>query len=709
VSQKVFAIGHPSQGIEIGHMRPVGTFIVLLLLVGLTANLRAQNATKVPTDDSQLQVTLGDGTAELSGMWKFHTGDDLVWAQQDFDDSGWRSIDVTPPAGSEDTALGTSGFIPGWTSNGYPGYSGYAWYRLRINVVSSHGALAIKMPDIVDDAYQLYVNGNLIGEFGEFSKGKVTAYSTLPRAFRLPREIRSGPMTIAVRMWMDSATPFSSPDAGGMHTPPVLGHASVINTQIRMDWDDTAHGVGSGFLEMLILLLAWLVAMSLLWVDRREPAYLWLSLVCAVTIFSNGVVLIVNFSTWIPQMPGVVLSEVISLPLRIGLWVIFWGYWFRISRMDWVHRVVWGLVLLLIIGTAMLRAPLYGAIVPVRASTYLFPVLQTFKLILAGLLFAITFMGMIRKQKTEGWLAFSAVLLVVVSLYQRELRVFLHVTTTFDVLGFTVSLGTIATIFSLFLITFMLVRRFLHTQRRRDQWKAEIEQAQQVQHVLIPDELPRIAGFAIESEYRPAREVGGDFFQIMPGQELGSALIVVGDVTGKGMQAGMLVAVIVGAFRTAAQYHSDPLMLLNSLNDQLAGRGGASATCLILRITADGEVTLANAGHLAPYLNGVEINMEGALPIGVLPEADFPVMHFQLAPGDTLMLMSDGVAEAQDENKKLFGFERIGEMLQRPISAAALASAAQAFGQEDDILVLRIQRKVHSDSLRNAGAVLAVT
>jgi hypothetical protein len=708
VSQKSLLIGHPNLGIEIGHMRHAGTFIVLLLLVGLTADLRAQNAAKIPTDDSQLQVTLGDGTAELSGMWKFHTGDDMAWAQQDFDDSGWRSIDVTPPAGSEDTALGTSGFIPGWTANGYPGYSGYAWYRLRINVVSSHGALAIKMPADLDDAYQLFVNGKQIGEFGKFTQHGVTPYSSLPTAFRLPREVRSGPMTIAVRTWMDSATHFSVADAGGMHEPPVLGHAAIINTQIHLDWDDTAHGVGSGFLEMLVLLLAWTVTVSLLWMDPKEPAYLWLSFVCAVTMFSNGVVLIVNFSTLIAQMPGVLLSEVIPVPLRIGLWVIFWGYWFRIVRIAWLHRVVWVLVGLLMISTAMLRAPLYGAVVPVHASKYITPTLLGLKLCFAVLLFAITFQG-IRKQKTEGWLAFLAVLLVATSLYQRELHVFLHVTTTFQLLGFTVSLGTVATIFSLFLITFMLVRRFLHTQRKREQWKAEIEQAQQVQHVLIPDELPRIAGFAIESEYRPAREVGGDFFQIMPGQELGSALIVVGDVTGKGMQAGMLVAVIVGAFRTAAQYHSDPLILLSTLNDQLSGRGGASATCLILRITADGEVTLANAGHLAPYLNGVEINMEGALPIGVLPEADFPVMHFQLAPGDTLMLMSDGVAEAQDENKQLFGFERIGEMLQRPISAAALASAAQAFGQEDDILVLRIQRKVHSESLRNAGVVLAVT
>ena len=595
-----------------------------------------------------------------------------------------------------------------WTSNGYPGYSGYAWYRMRINVASSHGALAIKMPLDVDDAYQVFVNGRQIGEFGKFTKGRVTAYLAEPRAYLLPREVRSGPMTIAVRMWMDNATQFNSPGSGGMHEPPILGRVGVIMALVAMDQKEATQEVGSGLFEILFLLLAWTVAAMLLWMDRQEPAYLWMNLVCAATLFSNGLLLFVTYSTWISQMPFVLLADVISLPLRIALWVIFWGYWFKIVQMDWVHRIVWGLALLLIIGTAMLRPPLYGQIVPVGARIYLFPVLQTLKLTLAAVLFAITIRG-IRKQKTEGWLALSAVLLVSLSLYQRELRVFLHVKTFFELLGFTISLGTISTIFSLFLITIMLLRRYLQTQRKREQWKTEIEQAQQVQHVLIPEELPKIAGFAIESEYRPPREVGGDFFQIMPGRELVSALIVVGDVTGKGMQAGMLVAVIVGAIRNAAQYHSDPLTLLNSLNDQLSDRGGAIATCLILRITADGEVTLANAGHLAPYLNGVEIQMEGALPLGMLSGAEFTVMHFQLAPGDTLMLMSDGVAEAQDEHKKLFGFERIQEMLQNQISAAALASAAQDFGQEDDILVLRIQREPESKGVMDAAATVAAT
>ena len=189
-------------------MRYAGTSIVLLLLFSLTAGLQGQDTKAAPAGAVQLEATLGDGTVELSGPWKFHVGDDLAWAQQDYDDSSWGTIDVTPPAGSENVELGTSGYIPGWTGSGYPHHTGYAWYRLRINVQSSHGRLSIKMPDSADDAYQVYVNGKLIGELGEFTASGVTAYSTLPRAFRLPRDLRSGPMTIAVRMWMDSATPF---------------------------------------------------------------------------------------------------------------------------------------------------------------------------------------------------------------------------------------------------------------------------------------------------------------------------------------------------------------------------------------------------------------------------------------------------------------------------------------------------------------------
>ena len=152
----------------------------------------------------------------------------------------------------------------------------------------------------------------------------------------------------------------------------------------------------------------------------------------------------------------------------------------------------------------------------------------------------------------------------------------------------------------------------------------------------------------------------------------------------------MLATLIVGAIRTAAEFTTEPGRILSLLNKRLQGRG--LVTCLALLIERDGNVTLANAGHLPPYLNEREMPMDGALPLGAIPGVEFSVMHFQLAEGDSLMLMSDGVAEAQDARGHLFGFERIGAMLSERATAASLAIAAQNFGQEDDITVLTVAR-----------------
>ncbi len=672
-------------------MLRAGRYLLLFFL--MTASLPAQTAppqrdpAPLPPGaaDAPVEVTLGESTAELGGPWKFHTGDDPAWSQPAFDDSTWHSMDFNPPAGSAE------GYFPGWTARGYKGHSGFAWYRLRVSVAGADRSLAFKMPDNADDAYQVFVNGHQIGEFGKFNGSRVTAYASQPQAYRLPKSFRNGTLTIAIRMWMDSATPFNSPDAGGLHGPPVLGYASIIAAQVRLDWDDFTHEVGSGFFEMLILFMALLMAVALFLLDRQEKSYLWLAIVCAVTILGNGSLLLADFTTAISQTAAVLFSDVLFTPMRIGLWVLFWGYWFRLWRIVRLHVAVWSLVLLLAAGTAMLRPPLYGQFVPVAWHSFLIPFLLTVKLLLAVLLLIVAYRGFTH-QRAEGGMAIAAVLLAAIANYQHELRL-IHVQTTTSFLKFSLNLGTVSTILSLLIITVMLLRRFVLNQRKKEQWKLEIQQARHVQQVLIPDTLPEVAGLYIQSEYRPAREVGGDFFQILPGETPGSALIVVGDVTGKGLQAGMLVALIVGAIRSAAQHTSDPARILSLVNEQLCEREHASATCMILRIAPGGEVTLANAGQLPPYLNGKEMELEGALPLGVIPGVDASVFTFQLGQGDSLILMSDGIAEAQDASGALFGFDRVDELLRRPvITAADIAKAAQQFGQEDDILVLRVER-----------------
>jgi len=670
-------------------MRRLRSSFLLLLWVGLCGALRGQSALVPVAPTPVRSITLGDSAVALTGSWKFHTGDDMAWASPSFDDSGWDAMDLTPPPGSRDPAFGGS-YVRGWTARGHKGYSGYAWYRLRVDVQDGQTALKLKMPNDFDDAYQVYVNGQLVGEFGRFTVHGVTIYNALPRAFSLPANVRSGPVTVAIRMWMSATTPLVDPDAGGLHSPPVLGKASAIDGLLHLDWDRIDHSNYSAFLETKVLLLALLVAFALFLLDRKEPAYLWLGLTCSVLLARACVFLAADYGPWITTNLNLLLVDVILTPMGIGLWVLFWAYWFRLDRMGLLHRMVWGLVVLLGLGMAMLRTSLYGSIVPVHAIVWLSPLTLALKLLLDVLLIWVTYRG-IRKNRTEGWVALPAVLLVIFSPYLIEL-IALHVPTELFLFGVGISIGEIGTMLSLAMITVLLLRRFLHTQREREQWKLELEQAREVQQMVIPAALPMVPGLIIESEYRPARVVGGDFFQIVPHPTDGSVLIVVGDVTGKGLQAGMLVSLIVGAVLAEAAHSGDALTALNALNQRLCGRGHAHATGLALRIEADGAVTLANAGHLPPYLNGNELPMEGALILGMVPEAEFSVMHFQLAPGDTLMLMSDGIAEAQNEQNQLFGFERIHAMLQKPITAAEIAAAAQDFGQEDDISVLSVTR-----------------
>jgi stage II sporulation SpoE-like protein len=637
------------------------------------------------------QVVLGSSSVDLNGPWKFHKGDDLQWAQPDFNDSGWSSVDLTPPAGSYDPFLGTSGFMPGWTALGDAGYSGYAWYRLKVNVQYdpglSEGGLEIKMPDDVDDAYQIFVNGQLIGEFGHFTPSGVRTYLTLPRAFALPRGIKNGQVTIAFRVWMDPSTPLTNPDAGGLHEPPVLGQAGPIERMLRLDWDALNRSQLSRFLELAVLLLAILVAIVLYWLDRKEKAYLWLGLTCAGVALQTTVTLIGDYSAVIPASVFFLFSDAILKPGVIALWIMFWAYWFRMGRMPRQHKMVWGFTIALALMIAMMRAPLYGHLIPIRAVIFLAPLALFMKLLLGGLLLWVAWEGM-RKDHTGAWLAMPAVGLVIVSLYQQELLV-LHVPLSFFPFGMAVGISQIAVVVSLIIITLLLMRRFLQSLKLRQQWEAEIDQARQIQQLLIPEAIPTIPGYVLETEYKPAQQVGGDFFQILPDGH-GGVLILLGDVTGKGLQAGMQVALIVGAIRTTVETSYEPHVVLEALNRRLCGRGQSYATCVAMHVAGDGKTTIANAGHLAPYLNGKELPMTGNLPLGLNPTITFDQVTLQLKQKDRLLVITDGVIEAKNAKNELFGFNRARSISHLP--AAFIVKAAEIFGQEDDITVVSISR-----------------
>ena len=249
------------------------------------------------------------------------------------------------------------------------------------------------------------------------------------------------------------------------------------------------------------------------------------------------------------------------------------------------------------------------------------------------------------------------------------------------------SIQVITTLCAIAALLWLLFREQRRVSDERAEMAGELQAARHVHQYLIPTSMPETPGFTIETEYRPSREVGGDFFQVLP-QADGNVLIVIGDVAGKGIEAGMLATLIVGAVRTAAAFTTDPAGILALLNERLCGR--SLVTCLALLINQDGAATLVNAGHIPPYLNGHEIPLDGSLPLGAVSGMQFPVLRFNLAADDSLLLLTDGVGEAQDAHGKLFGFDRIAELLHTGADGAAIARAAQAHGQEDDITVLTL-------------------
>lgn len=233
-------------------------------------------------------------------------------------------------------------------------------------------------------------------------------------------------------------------------------------------------------------------------------------------------------------------------------------------------------------------------------------------------------------------------------------------------------------------------RRRMRVTTEKVSLETEMAAARAVQQVIVPEHAECFPGFCVDSTYVPAQQVGGDFFQILPDNE-GGMLVVVGDVTGKGLPAAMLVSMLVGSIRTAAEDSDDPARILLKLHDRLVGRSsGGYATAIAARIGNDGTVTVANAGHLPPYLDGEEIELAGTLPLGFAGAGQYQKSTFVIEPGSRIVFCTDGVVEAQGRDGELFGFDRTRRISTR--TAAEIGEAAREFGQSDDITVVAIER-----------------
>ena len=573
------------------------------------------------------------------------------------------------------------------------GRYGVEWHRIEATIPSNLVQPQQQLGLVVQGeqpVYQVFVNGQLIGGSGSFNTYMGPQYSRT--ILRMPANLPAdGHITIAIRtLNLHGYLPAVGFD-------PAI--APLDQAQQVMDEDTLAHLRASWqhYVCFALLACAGLVFFLLFSVNTRLREYFWLGalLILLFTFRLGELSAVLNMG--IPSWAGVV-----NYNLGNGLQpliIVEFVFAFLGRRVTKLFRLIEILGAMSFLNLILLAPFIYQHLIPLTRVIEPHVMHSYGVTILAANLSQLLLIPMCFRSKLAEmrWIGGAILFLTIVEGRWQA--------------GWGLSLGSPAQSFRwgavefdlrpvawlLFAIVMLIAMTFRlrRIQDRNREVEQEMVAARSVQQILIPDRIPSIAGLLIDSSYLPAQEVGGDFFQILPipnpaDPESPSAFIVLGDVSGKGLKAAMTVSLIVGTLRTCARHCSSPSELLAEVNRSLVGRSDGFATCLALMFQPLGKLTVANAGHPNPYLDGVEIQTEANLPLGLLGEVRYSEITFQLHPGSFCTLVTDGVIEATSLSGELYGFERTQAISIEP--ANVIAEAARQFGQEDDITVLCVTR-----------------
>lgn len=241
--------------------------------------------------------------------------------------------------------------------------------------------------------------------------------------------------------------------------------------------------------------------------------------------------------------------------------------------------------------------------------------------------------------------------------------------------------------------------------RSRERIEQELKVAQLIQQQFLPSELPKLGGWHVSAFYRPAREVGGDFYDFIELAD-GRIGIVIGDVTDKGVPAALVMASTRSILRSVAPREPSPGKVLQEVNELLVPDIPAQmfVTCMYgVLDPATGRFEFANAGHNLPIVrSGEQVREPRAtgMPLGLLPGMAYEETTETLAAGESILLHSDGIAEAHNETRDMFGFDRlrdvVGAAAQEDVIDTILEEhdrfTAGILDQEDDITLVALTR-----------------
>lgn len=592
-------------------------------------------------------------------VWR--DGDDPAWAATSLDETGWQPYSAWKLRGNDSRM----------------------WVRCHVDLSPLHSVSDSGAQVAVGAAYQLFINGQLIGGAGNVFNGLSSM-----RVFRWPlRAGVGGQSTVALRLAYRSVI-------ANEQASVQLGNMSFL----RALNDSTRLSQLSGLTLLAVCyLIVGFIGLSLLGFylsDRSRSELLLLGMAC-ISMAILRLLLFARAGQW-PVMYSqahfffAIFNAV--LPISEGL------FFFRLAG----KRVRQPIPVLLGIVTLWSFALIIGNWLPFRfalpslatlVGPVLFPLVIALNIVTSACAAIMAFLpvkSLPDRVRTPvalclAWLASDFVWFAFElapggsrsPLFLRWLNVLA------EARGVTVLCVVIA-------LMALLLREQRHIAEDRAQLVGELQAAREIQRMLAPATLATAPGIQVEVAFRPVREVGGDFYLCRPLED-GRQRLLLGDVSGKGTAAAMTAALIIGG----AEDHNDysPGRLLAHLDRVLReSRVGGFATCLCADVASNGTVTLCNAGHLPPYSGGREISVTASLPLGLNhgSDAGYEETAFQLATGECLTIVSDGVVEARNSAGDLFGFERTLAISSG--SAEEIAGTAERFGQEDDITVLRLTR-----------------
>ncbi len=594
---------------------------------------------------------------DLAGTWRYSSGDDVRFSRADFDDHLWETRQIPmPPTTARRAGRDLS--------------SVRFWLRRQVDLPSGSQAkpLALTIGG-VSEIYEVYVNGLRIGGSGPFEID--AARMAQARTFYLPPDLPT-PLVIAVRAWRPALVGISTywlPDSG----PWLLAEAAVApRDPARLVLLSNQRERLSNFLLGILLALQAAVV-AFIWLKerhRRELAWLALFLLSAsLGRLDSYLVFSYAASPWGP-VGGTVKFTLQHGPLPMALLAQFAATRFAIR---WLPFAAWPIAV-----AGGLAFALHAHATQELSNWGAHAMHALYGVTLAGMALAW------RRTEAAGRVIMAGIVVLEYALVSGFGRL--------DWLGIPAWSGwplrgapylTTLFVFSL-LYSIYLVRLLLHHNQEKQRLTVEMQAARTVQQLMLPGARLETAEFRSEVTYLPALEVGGDFYWTQVDATSGALILVVGDVSGKGLKAAMLVSVAIGILR--ATKSSSPGLILAALNEGLVGHcGGGFVTCCCARFGA--KVVVANAGHPSPYVDGAEAACEAGLPLGVLSGVEY---EETVVPGERFTFVSDGVVEAENSVGELFGFERTRAISGQ--SAGEIAAAAQAWGQNDDITVVTVRR-----------------